>query len=108
MKNLLPATDWEDVFLEKPLTFKEFLETSPNFLKMAYKTTLDFFNSIDDNMSVTEYYFQGCLGSGKSIMIYTLLAYKLYLFCLLKDAHQVLGHSPMVKYTFGILKKPLL
>lgn len=103
MKNLLPATDWEDVFLEKPLTFKEFLETSPNFLKMAYKTTIDFFNSIDDSMNVTEYYFQGCLGSGKSIMIYTLLAYKLYLFCLLKDAHQVLGHSPMVKYTFGIL-----
>ena len=101
IKDLLSTGHWTDYFLEKPLTFSEFVATS-DLPKTAFKTTLEFFDTIDDNIQY-QYYFQGCVGSGKSIIIYTLCAYKLYLFCLLRDPHKTFSHAPTTTYSFGII-----
>lgn len=94
-------SEWEEYFTEKPLSFNEFVDTY-QYKATIYPHILKTIDEVSKQPSKLEYFIQGCLGSGKSTLIYLLAAYKVYLHLILKSARDLYGFSPSAELSMII------
>lgn len=96
--------EWEKYFNERPLSFEEFVKTYKSY-DAIYPHILNKVKQISDCPDKFEYFIQGFIGSGKSTLVYLLLAYKVYLFLLLKSPKDFYGFSPEAEF-YVVLYSP--
>ena len=94
---------WEKYFISKPLSFNEFVDQSSvkEFLYPHIKNTI---NLLSNHAEVTQLYIQGCVGSGKSMIVKLYSLYKVYLYMLLKNPSSTFSLSSCQEtaiYLFG-------
>ena len=94
-------SEWETYFIEKPLSFNEFVDTYA-YKDVVYPHILKTIDEISSQPSKREFFIQGFVGSGKTTLIYLLLAYKVYLFLLLKSATTYYDVVPAAKLSMVI------
>lgn len=78
-------SEWKKHFTEKPLSFNEFVDTY-TYKEVVYPHILKTIDEISRQPSKCEFFIQGFIGSGKTTLIYLLLAYRIYLYLILKSA----------------------
>ena len=89
-------SEWETYFTEKPLSFNEFVDTY-TYKKAVYPHILKTIDEISSQPSKHEFFIQGFVGCGKTTLIYLLLAYKVYLYLILKSAKSYYDVIPDAK-----------
>lgn len=94
-------SEWETYFIEKPLSFNEFVDTYTD-KEVVYPHILKTIDEISSQPSKHEFFIQGFVGSGKTTLIYLLLAYKIYLYLILKSATSYYGVVPTAKLSMVI------
>ena len=77
--------EWKKYFTEKPLSFNKFVDTYA-YKEAIYPHILKTIDEISSQPSKCEFFIQGFIGSGKTTLIYLLLAYRIYLYLILKSA----------------------
>lgn len=93
--------EWENYFTEKPLSFDDFVKTYKNY-DIIYPHILEKVKQISGHPEKLEYFIQGFVGSGKSTLVNLLVAYKVYLFLLLKSPKDFFGFSPRTQFNLAI------
>jgi len=94
-------SEWETYFVEKPLSFNEFVDTYA-YKEVVYPHILKTIDEISSQPSKREFFIQGFVGSGKTTLIYLLLAYKVYLYLILKSARSYYNVIPAAKLSMVI------
>lgn len=100
-------SEWETYFTEKPLSFNEFVDTYA-YKEAVYPHILKTIDEISHQPSKYEFFIQGFVGCGKTTLIYLLLAYKVYLYLILKSAtsyYDVISTAKLSMVVFAPDKK---
>ena len=90
---------WENLYIEKPLTFWEFVQKQTNLKKLYFpvENALKTYHRLAQNPLInaplTEIYATGPTGIGKGVYCNLIIAYKIYLTLLLKEPKKLFDFS---------------